>query len=194
MAQNQEVKVVLASDLSEEHFDTTNTDRSNKIKVKFPSDMITGLTFQGNKLKFNKNGSPQELDLASLAADVHATGATYNPTNTTLTITKNQGGNITVDLGKLAESSVGNDSTSAVTLSGNGKQGTPLKADVKLGRASNLLKKSGTGELSVSEDDVRRVAREVAGTGVDALDTITLKNAFGTRTLGTVYAKPSRTA
>lgn len=189
--QNEDIKVVLVGDLSSEHFDTANADGSNKVKVKFPTGNITDLKFEGNKLKFKKDGkdAEQELDLSALSADIHATGATYEASNTTLTIQKNSGGNITVDLGKLAESAIGNDAASAVTLSGNGKTGNPLKADLKLGPTKNLLKKDGQGNLTVSEDGVKAQGTAAVNEKLAALPTITLKNAFGNETLGVVYAK-----
>lgn len=189
---NKDLNVVIKGDLFEDHFDVTNGDQSNKVKIKFPAfpaNNVTDMTFEGNKLKFKKDGQAEEIDLSPLAIDISADAATFDARTGVLTLTQTNGGKqVTVDLNKLAETSIGNDGTSAVTLSGNGSTADPLKADVKVKAGdTNLLKKETNGELNVDKDKVKEAATEAATAKLATLNTITLKNAFGNETLGTVY-------
>ncbi len=186
---NKDLNVVIKDDLFTDHFDVTNTDGSNKIKIKFPADTVSNMRFEGNKLKFNQAGAPKEIDLAPLAVDISADTATFDARTGVLTLTQTNGGKqVTVDLNKLAETTVANDAAKSVTLTGNGSAGNPLKADVKVkGGAENLLVKEGNGELNVSKTTVKAAATEATTEKLATLNTLTLKNAFGNETLGTVY-------
>lgn len=191
---NKDLNVVIKGDLFTDHFDVTNTDGSNKIKVKFPAQptgIITEMILVPGekKLKYKEDGVPKEADLSFLAVDISAESATYDARSTTLTINQTNGGKaVTVNLSELVSVNIANDQAKAVTLSGDGSTGNPLKADVKVKAGdTNLLKKEANGELNVDKDKVKEAATESATEKLASLDTITLKNAFGNETLGTVY-------
>lgn len=113
-------------------------------------ETVTNLTWD-NATKVvtyeNEAGDLQTIDLSQFVVDIHVSGASFNPSTLILTLTQSDGGaDITVDLGKLSESSV--TASTSVTLSGVGSVANPLKADLIVDpSAANLLTVGTAGAL-----------------------------------------------
>lgn len=189
---NTDVNVVMRSDLKDADF----TFDGNKIGVNFPAQptgIITEMVLvpAEKKLKYKEDGTPKEADLSFLAVDISTASASFDARTTTLTIAQTNGGpDVTVNLAELVSITVANDADKAVTLTGTGTTTDPLKADVKVkAGAENLLVKTN-GELEVPKAQVKTAATEATKEHLATLNTVTIKNAFGTETIGKFYVAP----
>lgn len=130
------------------------------------------LTFTDNK------GVDTLIDLSQFAVDIHVTGGTFDPTTTLLVLQTNdpQNPTLTVNLGDLAKSSVGN--TATVHLAGDGSASNPLLASAQVSELPDNLVKTKNDGLFVEDQgwiievevvDSTSVALSGEGTEADPL-------------------------
>lgn len=143
-------KFVTPDNLNTKHFslnqETKKIDVIFPPQVALPEGVITDLAFDlaGKQITFNKDGSPQTVDIASLVTDIHVSGGSLSGTVITLTRTDGQG-DITIDLQDIV-----NQAVASVTVPTTGTATLDVEVQDAFGEPLGFMNSAATVSVELS--------------------------------------------